>query len=308
MLNAQQGSACVISTATNGSATSPAIGLSFVANTTDPLLYVAWQDDGGNIYGRVYTPNSSGGCGATGTQELLSTGSNNGHVSIAGIPSGWVTTWASGSDIVVRAVGTSGTPSSGMPTAIELAGHEGFAPTIASIPGTGEVSKSNIGAFAVAWQDQAPGSAGTTIFAQRYNSKGDSIDIATQISETTNPGGELTPFLAASPTAGGAYVVAWVDGPSSSGSQVRGRFLSATSGMLAAGDSGSSAFLPNAAGNTNEFQVSVASGRTRVTPTVAVGGGLSGVLGGAPFVAFGWADNTTTAPYGITARRFPSPL
>ena len=78
--------------------------------------------------------------------------------------------------------------------------------------------------------------------------------------------------------------------------------------MLAAGDSGSSAFLPNAAGNTNEFQVSVASGRTRVTPTVAVGGGLSGVLGGAPFVAFGWADNTTTAPYGITARRFPSPL
>ena len=69
MLNAQQGSACVISTATNGAATSPAIGLSFVANTTDPLLYVAWQDDGGNIYGRVYTPNSSGGCGTTGTQE-----------------------------------------------------------------------------------------------------------------------------------------------------------------------------------------------------------------------------------------------
>jgi len=312
LLTGQQAEACPISTTTGaaangetGSLSSPAIALTGVSGSS--ALFIAWQDAGGNIYGRLFTPSTSGGCGSLGAQELMSTGNNNSHVSIAGIPSGWIAVWQSGSDIVIRPVNTLGVPS-GKPQPIESTGHSGTSPTVAAISAGAQVSSANIGAFAVVWSDQANGTS-PAIVAQRYGTgkeSGVSLENQTQISVSSNAGGEVTPFIAPSATATGAYVVTWVDGQSPS--QVRARYLSATIGAL---DVGTSAYLTNPVdGTTNDFPVGVASNRTRVTPTAVVGGG-GPYYNGAPFVAFGWADNTNTAGvtsgYGIVARRFPAP-
>jgi hypothetical protein len=317
-LTPQEATACPVSTVTgaaahgeSGSLSAPAIA---VASTNgSPVLYIAWQDSAGQIYGRVYTPTSSG-CGTAGTQALLSTGSSNSSVSLAGIPSGFVAVWKSGSDIVIGAIGFGGAPA-GTAQAIEDTGHVGSNPSVAAITSGGEVGLSNVGAFAVAWSDIAPGSSSSTIYAQRYygtgSMKGQSIENPTQISVSSNGGGEVTPFIAASATATGSYVVAWAD--EGAANQIRGRYLSGTLGSLsvASAPAASSAYLMNPVdGTTGEFPIGVAQGRTRTNPTVVVGGGGgSSLYNGNPFVAFGWVDSTpgATSGYGIIARRFPAP-
>jgi len=312
-LDALESNACDISDSTSGesgSLTSPAVALS--GSGTSAILFIAWQDDSGNIYGRTYTPDSTGACGTLGTQELLSTGTSNSHVSVAGIipaldagsgPSGWVAVWQSGSDVVIRSIGPGGRPGAS-PTPLEVSGHTASSPTVASIPRGSGISIDNVGAFVVAWADQAPGASATTIFAERFTNTGTSRESSpVQISTSVNGGGELSPFAAASPAVGGSYAVTWVDQGTTS--QVRARLLAGTAGSLANASGSSTGYLQNAVdGTTGEFQVSVAGTRTRVTPTVVAGGGTTG---GQPYMAFGWADNSATGNFGIIARRFPLP-
>lgn len=303
-LNAEQGTACVIgdtSATESGSQTAPAMAVSTLGGSTD-FFFIAWQDDGGRIFGRTYTPNASGSCGVLGTQRLLSTpgSTNNSHVSVAGVPKGWVVVWQSGSDVVIRGVGPSGSPAAAA-APIETSGHTASTPTVAAIPAS--MSSTDVGAFAVAWSDQAAGATTFTIYAQRYDSTGTSLESPTLISESTHGGGEVSPFITANPAVGGSYAVAWVD--QGTDTQVRARLLAGTAGSLGSATGSSSGYLTSAIdGTTGEFQVSVAGGRTRVSPTVVAGGGVSG---GQPYMAFGWSDTSTTAPFGIIARRFPLP-
>ena len=274
--------------------TSPAVAVSSPKGTE--MFFVAWQDDTGRIYGRTYTPAAAGTCGALGAQAVLSSGTNNSHVSVAGLSGGWVAVWQSGNNVVVRPIGATGAPSN-TTTTLQATGHTGSSPTVASI-GSGS---DNAGAFAFAWADQTTGGGASTIYVQRFGSDGHNSDnVPIAISQTSNGTGEVMPFMAASPALGGSYVVAWVD--QGGDGQVRGRLLAA---LEPTGDAGSAGgYLTNVDGTTGEFQVSLTSGRTRTSPTVAVGGGASG---SPPFMAFGWADNSKTSPYGIIARRFPLP-
>ncbi len=225
----------------------------------------------------------------------MSSGTNNSHVSVAGISTGWVAVWQSGNNVVVRPVDATGAPDSPA-TTVQAKGHTGASPTAASVASGFD----NAGAFAFAWADQN-GSGASAVYVQRFGSNGYSSDIAPiLVSQTSNGSGEVTPFIAASPALGGSYVVTWVDQGGSG--QVRARLLAAL-----APDGGSpGGYLTNATdGTTGEFVVNLptTSSRTRTSPTVAVGGGS----GGSGYMAFGWADNTKTEPFGIIARRFPLP-
>jgi len=281
------GSPCAVSDATGdpGNLTSPSVAVSSI-NGSD-VFFIAWQDDPGNIYGRTYTPTATGACGTLGAQVLLSTGTANSHPSVAGVTSnnpagtpGWVVVWQS-DQIALLPIGGDGSPVH----AQKLLG-PGTAPTVASIPGTGN--------YTVAWSDVTlAGSA--AIFALRFGAESSPIDSTpAQISESSN-GDEATPFIAGSPAGGGSYVVTWVD--QGGNQEVRARLLSNMVG----------GYLSNAIdGTTGEFIVSDVAGqtpnlRTRVSPTVVVGGASPG------YMAFGWADNTASGTFGILGRRFPLP-
>ena len=304
--DAQQANPCPVSDSSAGESgvlTSPAIA----ANGSD--LFVAWQDDSGRIYGRTYTPGASGGCGTLGTQVQLSSGTTNSHVSVAGgvsvkgsmMPPGWVTTWQNGSAIEFRPVSATGTLTEGI--AVELQTGSGSSPTVASITGG-----TNAGGCAVAWSESIEGGA-PTIFAVRFGSGTTKLTqdkAVSQISVSANPGGEVTPVIAASTALGGSYVVAWVDGGGSQ--EVRARLLAGTAGALGTQSGTGTGYLENTIdGTTGEFVVSevfpaTTSTRTRTSPAVAVGGN--------GFMAFGWADNTSggaVGSVGIFGRQFPLP-
>jgi hypothetical protein len=321
-LSAQQASPCLISesggdSGVTGNMSAPAIAVTSSPTTNTPILLVAWQDDSGHVYARPFMPGT--GCGTLGAQELLSLpgSTNNKAVALAGLNGankGWVAVWTSGSDMVVRAVGSGGFPSppvdagghAGL-TTLNAPGHTATAPTIAAIQGDG-VSNASLGAFAIAWSDTGPGGA-ATIYAQRYTPSGGSIEGPTQISATGDPSA-VTPVIAASPALTGSYVVVWSDATGGSApSQVRARLLQAGTASGAAPLSSPSAYLHNAIdGTTGEFIVSVASGRVRVSPTVVAGGGTTGASGGlVPYMAFGWVDNSSSGVTGVIARRFPLP-
>jgi hypothetical protein len=241
------------------------------------VAYVVWQSGPqvgpGQIAGR--TVDVAGG--KAGTQVVLSTGSANQAPVVASVSTGWVVAWQSGSDIVMVRVGASGQPT-GASTVVSQ-GHSGTQdhPCIASIGGGDD-------RFAIAWADH--GQNGADIVVQRFDKTGAPVagDSSTPINDLVADGDQTTPSIAGS-SSGAFFAVAWVDMPSG---HVRARLLDAATG-----------FDFNSDGRDDEFQVSLASGHTRASPVVAVGG--SG-----PFLAFAWDDQTANPP-GIYARRFPPP-
>jgi len=256
-----------------GVQTNPALALG-----ANDVAYVAWQSapqvGPGQIVGRTYNLATQ----TYGAQVVLSSGSANESPSVAALPTGWVVVWQSGSDVVMRTVGPNGAPTAA--ASVVSAGHNGVQdhPAVASLGG-GDAR------FAVAWADH--GQNGADIVVQRYDATGAPVpgDSTTPINDLVADGDQVTPAIAGSAT-NAFFAVAWIDTPSG---HVRARLLDASSGFD----------FNNVDGQNDEFQASVADGRTRVSPSVAIGG--SG-----PFIAIGWADTTTGDP-GIYGRRFPLP-
>jgi len=192
---------------------------------------------------------------------------------VAATSTGFVTVWKGGTGIRLRAINEDGTPQ-GADTAVSDGGAGFDRPRIAALPD---------GRFAVAW------TAGGDVFVQRYDAKGAKLlgDQALPINDPSVEGDQVTAAIAATPAAGGSYVVAWVDAQTG---HVRARFLGGEAGFL----------FNNVNGQSTDFQASRVDGRTRANPTVAVGG--SG-----PYVAIGWEDKGSAPNAGIVARRFPLP-
>ncbi|MBX3225096.1 MAG: hypothetical protein KF795_31555 [Labilithrix sp.] len=245
-----------------GIQTAPAI-----AAGTD-RVFIAWQDQAaGTIVGRTLNAALT-----LGSQNQISTGNGNARPAVAATSKGWVTVWKSDTGIKLRAVDANGTPSGGEQTVNEGGGGaEGG--RVASLPD---------GRFAVVW------SKGGDVFVQRYDERAIPIagDQATPVNDVVTEGDQTEPTIAATPAAGGSYVVAWHDTASG---HIRARFLGGSSGFL----------FNNVNGQTTEFQASRDDGRNRAAPVAAVGG--SG-----PFVAIGWEDKSSSNA-GIVARRFPLP-
>jgi hypothetical protein len=263
----------------NGTATGePGVqSLPTMATNASGLLFIAWQDESsGAVRGRTFDP-TKGATGALGQQREISTGANNKRVQIASNGSGWIAVWESGQDVKARAIGADGTPLA-TEQKVNDATHGGVQahPSVAGLPD---------GRFAIAWNDRGS----TDVFVQRYGADTRPIggDQTTHVNDVVFEGDQTAPFIASGPQAGGSYAVAWVDGASG---HVRARLLGGTSGFL----------FNSVDAQSGEFQASVADGRTRANPTVAVGG--SG-----PFLAIGWEDTTAAATSGIYARRFPVP-
>lgn len=232
-------------------------------------LLIAWEDSGaGKIVGRTLTPPAS-----FGSQNDISTGNANAQPSVATTSSGFVTVWKSGTGIRFRALNEDGTPQ-GTDAAVSEGGSDFDRPRVASLPD---------GRFAVAW------SAGGDVFVQRFDAKGAKIagDQDRPINDQLVDGDQVGAVIAATPAAGGSYVVAWLDKASG---HVRARFLGGSSGFL----------FNNVNGQSTEFQASRVEGRSRTNPAVAVGGA-------GPFVAIGWEDTGAAPNAGILARRFPLP-
>jgi hypothetical protein len=235
-------------------------------------LFIAWLDEGtGAIFGRTFTPS-----GATlGTENEISSGSGNTRVRIAATSWGWLAVWQGSAGVRMRALTASGAPA-GNEIGVNASG--GTHPDIAVLPD---------GRYAVTWS--AAGTSGADIFVQRFDANGHAVaGDQTQPVNTLTTGDQITPAIAAGATAAASFfVVAWLDGPTK---HVRARLLGGSTGFL----------FNNVDGQDSDFQASRDDGRTRANPAVAAGG--SG-----PYVAFGWEDQTTTAPFGIIARRFPVP-
>lgn len=234
-------------------------------------LFVAWEDQAqGKIVGRTVTP--SAGTYTLGNTNDIGTGTGNVGPQVASTGNGWVVVWTSGTGIKLRAINADGTPSGTELTVNESgAGAEGA--RVAALPD---------GRFAVVW------SAGGDVFVQRYDAKGQPIagDQAQPVNDVVTTGEQTQPAIAATPAAGGSYVVAWLDADTG---HIRARFLGGSSGFL----------FNNVDGQATEFQASREDGRTRAQPAVAAGG--SG-----PFVAIGWEDRSASGA-GIVVRRFPLP-
>ena len=242
--------------------TAPAISAS------SERLLVAWEDQGaGKIVGRTLTPPST-----LGNQNDLSTGNGNARPQIASRGKDWVVVWKSGAGIKRRTVGADGTPS-GSEEPVNTSGAGADGARIASLPD---------GRFAVVWSKNGD------IFVQRFDERAIPIadDQAQPINDVVTEGEQTQPTIAATPAAGGSYVVAWHD---ASTGHIRARFLGGSSGFL----------FNNVNGQTTEFQASQVDGRDRAAPVAAVGG--SG-----PFVAIGWEDKSSDNA-GIVVRRFPLP-
>ncbi len=242
--------------------TAPAISAS-----TERLL-VAWEDQGaGKIVTRTLTPPST-----LGNQNDLSTGNGNARPQIASRGEDWVVVWKSGAGIKRRTVGADGTPS-GSEEPVNTSGAGADGARIASLPD---------GRFAVVWSKDGD------IFVQRFDDRAIPIadDQAQPINDVSIDGEQTQPTIAATPAAGGSYVVAWHDANTG---HIRARFLGGSSGFL----------FNNVNGQSTEFQASRVDGRDRAAPVAAVGG--SG-----PFVAIGWEDKSSDNA-GIVVRRFPLP-
>lgn len=250
-----------------GDAGEPGIQTAPAIAASGDRLFIAWQDQAaGTIVGRTLDAAL-----ALGSQNQISTGNSNARPALAATPKGWVTVWKSDTGIKLRTIDENGTPSGGEQTVSEGGGADGG--RVASLPD---------GRFAVTW------SKGGDIFVQRYDERGLPIagDQAQPINDVVTAGEQTQPAIAATPAAGGSYVVAWHDANSG---HVRARFLGGTSGSL----------FNNVNGQATEFQASRVDGRDRAAPVVAVGGS-------APFVAIGWED-TSPSNAGIVVRRFPLP-
>ncbi len=238
-----------------------------IAASTERML-VAWEDQGaGKIVARTLTPPST-----LGNQNDLSTGNGNSRPQIASRGKDWVVVWKSGAGIKRRTVGADGTPS-GSEEAVNTSGAGADGARIASLPD---------GRFAVVWSKDGD------IFVQRFDERAIPIadDQAQPINDVVVEGEQTQPTIAATPAAGGSYVVAWRD---ASTGHIRARFLGGSDGFL----------FNNVNGQTTEFQASREDGRDRAAPVAAVGG--SG-----PFVAIGWEDQSDDNA-GIIVRRFPLP-
>ncbi|MGH7328483.1 MAG: hypothetical protein ACREJX_09045, partial [Polyangiaceae bacterium] len=236
-------------------------------------LLIEWQDESNcSINARTYTPG-----GAFGSIQPISSGSGNVLGVVASNGTGWVCVWQSGNDILFRTVGADGTPISAAQK-VNDASHTGQQthPSIAGL---------NDGRFAIVWNDRNS----QDIFLQRYSASAQPItgDQTSALNNLVTSGDQNAPTIAASSAAGGSYVSAWVDGGSG---HIRARLIGGSANFL----------FNNVDGQSDEFQASLADGRTRGNPAAAVGG--SG-----PFVAIGWEDNTADAKSGIYVRRFPLP-
>jgi hypothetical protein len=244
-----------------------------MAASANGVLFVAWQDtSSGEILGRTYNPAADGGTGL-GTQNTLSTGTGNENVQVAATPTGWIAVWDDSTEIKMRVISSTGTPSGGE-IAVNGPSHTGTQ----DHPGVAVLGD---GRAAVVWCDH--GSTSGDIFVQRYDATLTAVagDQATAVNDVVTAGEQASPAIAGSSAAGGSFVAAWLD---LSTGDVRGAVLGGSSGYL---------FDP-IDGNATEFKASATVDPTRENPVVAIGGA-------GPWVAIGWDDGTS-----IYARRFPT--
>lgn len=271
---AQQGTTALGVNGTDGAGEPNIQQAPAIASGPQNRLFVAWEDAAqGKIVGRTFTPPSTPGTpGTLGSQNDISTGNGNAHVSLAATSTGWVAVWQSGTSIKLRTINADGTPE-GSEQTVNEGGMSAEKPAVASLPD---------GRFAVAF------SANADVYVQRYDTRGAKItgDQAAPVNDLVRDGNQNGAAIAATTGASGSYAVAWVDMNSG---HVRARMLGGTSGFL----------FNNVTGLASEFQASRVDGHVRRTPVVTSGG--SG-----PFVAIGWED-TTSPGAGIVVRRFPLP-
>jgi len=274
---------CPVNSKNGNTNTSPSVAASGNA------VFVAWQDQNGNVSGRMVTPGS--GCGTLGTQADnfgSGVGSSTTGAKVAAAGSGWGVVWPQGSTIELQIIGSNGQPS-GSPKMVG----SGSNPSVAW----------DGSELAVAWA----GSKGIQV--QRYQSDGTLAsnamgDATATVNATSGLGSAPTPAIAGGLTTGGNgfFAVSWI-----SASGVQARLINGGSGALT-DDSG---YLFNTTdGTANDFQVNVNANRNPANPTVAVGGNPG-------FIAFGWEDHGSTCPtsktfpgtpcFGVIARRFPLP-
>jgi hypothetical protein len=228
----------------------------------------------GQVFGVVYDTTQMK---VVGNKTPISNGPSDLAPSVAGTPTGWVVTWASGSDIRYRVIAADGSATA-PDQKVNDAQHSGRQdhPQVASLPD---------GSFAIVWADH--GAQGNTdIVYQRFDSAGMAIagDQAVAFN-TTTMGEQVNPAVAAAGANGGVFAAAWADVPSG---QIRARLFSMSSGFL----------FNNVDGSDHDFQASVADGHSRDNPALA--------MGGSGFLAIAWEDKFATQP-GIYARRFPMP-
>jgi hypothetical protein len=238
-----------------------------VAAGSANLLFIAWHDRAAaRVFGRTYDTQS----GALGTQQTV--GNRGTNIKVAGRPSGWVAVWSDGANVRLRLIGADGVPA-GQEETVNEGGSAG-APSVASLPD---------GRFAIAFAN------GGDVFVQRYTANATKVagDQAAPVNDLVKDGDQSAPAIASMSAAGGSYVVAWSD---ASSGHVRARLLGGSSGFL----------FNNVDGQPTEFQASLAEGRVRANPAVAVGGA-------GPFIAIGWEDKSPNPGSGIVVRRFPLP-
>ncbi len=247
-----------------------------VAAGPNGMLFIAWQDDGAQkIAGRTYKPGTPG---TLGPQQDISSGSGNRGVQLASTANGWIAVWEGAGDIKMRSIDANGNAFGSETIVNDSTQGQQDHPAIAAL---------SDGRFAVVWSDHA-GANGADIVGQRYSAAAAKAagDQAAPIN-TTVPGDQLTPRIAGMNAAAGSFVVVWLDAQTR---HVRGRLLGGASGFL----------FNNVDGQNGDFQASIADGRPRAEPVVAVGGA-------SPSIAIGWTDQGTAAPFGIVGRRFPVP-
>jgi len=228
------------------------------------------------------------------SQMVSSTGSGNVRPSLAPLPAtgpaAWVATWRSGNAVEMRLLDSAGAPLAGAQGAEQIVSSTAQAEREKKPIPSSSVASLPDGRFAIVWAGTAlNGGDGGDIFLQRYGADGQPIpgDATVPINDQIVDGIQSLPAIAAEPSAGGSYVVAWIDEASG---HVRGRFIGGSAGFL----------FNHVDGQETEFQASVDDGRQRTQPAVAVGGK-------GPWVAIGWQDATgsTVKPPGIYGRRFP---
>lgn len=233
-------------------------------------LLVAWLDEGGatgqgRVFARTFQP------GATlGSQNELSTGTGNKAPSIAPTRTGWVVVWESAAGIKMRAVGSDGTPAGLEQLVNDRTRGTSTSPRVASL---------GDGRFAITWLREGD------VMMQRFEADGSPV-AGDQASARSAAAASEGPSIAAHGSSGGLYALAWIDKASGS---VTGRFVKADGGF----------FFNPVDGSEAPFAVSIAPGRTRRAPAVAIGG--SG-----PHAAFAWEDRSASG--GITVRRLPLPV